>query len=62
MNEYNKIFFNKAVKVWFMSGDWDDIVPFTDTKKNVERFFFKKTGWWTPWNVLDQHAGFYQNY
>ena len=45
-----------------MSGDWDDVVPFTDTKKNVERFFFKKTGWWTSWNVLDQHAGFYQNY
>lgn len=62
MDEYRRIFFNKAIKVWMMSGDWDDVVPFTDTKKNVDILNYEKAGWWSSWNVLDQHAGFYQNY
>ena len=25
----------KQIKVWLYNGDWDDIVPFTDTLKNL---------------------------
>jgi len=31
MDEYAKIISNGAVKIWLFSGDWDDVVPYTDT-------------------------------
>lgn len=31
MDEYRRILLNRGVKVWLFSGDWDDVVPFTDT-------------------------------
>jgi serine carboxypeptidase-like clade 2 len=62
MEEYARIFQNKGVKVWLFSGDWDDVVPYPDTEKNVKNFNKAKTGAWTPWNVGEHHAGFYQMY
>jgi carboxypeptidase C (cathepsin A) len=62
MDEYRKIISNGGVKVWLFSGDWDDVVPYTDTEKNVEQFRRQKVGDWNLWNVGDQHAGFYQIY
>jgi len=62
MDEYRRILANRGVKVWLFSGDWDDVVPFTDTEKNVEILAKNKVGEWNPWNVGDQHAGFYQLY
>jgi serine carboxypeptidase-like clade 2 len=62
MNEYRRILANRGVKVWLFSGDWDDVVPFTDTEQNVEVLARNKVGEWNPWNVGDQHAGFYQLY
>jgi hypothetical protein len=54
---------NGAVKVWLFSGDFDDVVPFTDTEKNVDEILrWKPVGEWTPWNIGDHHAGFYQTY
>lgn len=35
LKEYQNIFLNKAVKVWFFSGDWDAVVPYRDTEKNL---------------------------
>lgn len=62
MAEYNRILNNKGVKVWLFSGDWDDVVPFTDTEKNVDALRRNKVGAWNSWNVKDQHAGFFQLY
>lgn len=62
MDEYRRIFLNRGVKVWLFSGDWDDVVPFTDTEKNVDALRRTKVGEWTAWNVGDQHAGFFQLY
>ena len=62
MAEYKRILDNRAVKVWLFSGDWDDVVPFTDTELNVEKMRRTKVGEWNSWNVGDQHAGFYQLY
>lgn len=62
MAEYRRILINKGVKVWLFSGDWDDVVPFTDTEKNVDKLQRNKVGQWNAWNVGDQHAGFYQMY
>jgi serine carboxypeptidase-like clade 1 len=62
MLEYRRILLNRGVKVWLFSGDWDDVVPFTDTEKNVDKLFQPKVGEWNSWNVGDQHAGFYQMY
>ena len=50
------------VKVWLFSGDWDDVVPYTDTEKNVKKLNRKKVGDWNSWNCGDQHAGHYQMY
>jgi hypothetical protein len=44
MAEYRRILINKGVKVWLFSGDWDDVVPFTDTEKNVEKLQRNKVG------------------
>lgn len=44
MDEYRRIFLNRGVKVWLFSGDWDDIVPFTDTEKNVDALRRTKVG------------------
>lgn len=35
MAELSRMVRNKAIKVWLMSGDWDDIVPYSDTEKNI---------------------------
>jgi serine carboxypeptidase-like clade 2 len=62
MQEYRNIFLNGGVKVWLFSGDWDDVVPYPDTEKNVDQFHRPKAGEWSPWNVGEHHAGFYQIY
>lgn len=31
MKQYGRIFLNSGVRVWLFSGDFDDVVPFTDT-------------------------------
>ncbi len=50
------------MRVWLFNGDWDDVVPYVDTEKNVNNFHREKVGEWSSWNVGDQHAGFYQQY
>lgn len=62
IDEYMRILSNGAVRVWLYSGDFDDVVPFTDTEKNVKKLYRSKAGEWSSWNVKDQHAGFYQSY
>jgi hypothetical protein len=49
MNQYATIFLNKAVRVWLFNGDWDDVVPYRDTEKNLETLKIAKTGEWDPW-------------
>mgnify|MGYP003418161710 CR=1 len=44
MDEYRRILNNRVIKVWLFSGDWDDVVPFTDTEKNVEKLQRNKVG------------------
>jgi pimeloyl-ACP methyl ester carboxylesterase len=60
--EYQNILNNGAVKVWLFSGDFDDVVPFTDTEKNLQILNRQKAGGWSSWSVGDQHGGFYQVY
>lgn len=51
-----------GLKVFLLSGDWDDVVPFTDTIYNIYRMGLKQQGAPVPWKVRDQHAGFIRNY
>jgi serine carboxypeptidase-like clade 1 len=44
------------------NGDWDDLVPYRDTEKNLELIEITKSGDQEPWNVKGHHAGFYQIY
>lgn len=44
------------------NGDWDDVVPYRDTEKNLEKLKAVKQGEWEPWYSGVHHAGFYQNY
>ena len=62
MKQYAQIFLNPAVRVWLFNGDWDDVVPYRDTEKNLEILKIQKTGEWDPWFVGEHHAGFYQVY
>lgn len=62
MEEYRRIFLNRAVKVWLFNGDWDDVVPYRDTEKSLEALKIAKVKEWEPWFVETHHAGFYQEY
>jgi serine carboxypeptidase-like clade 2 len=53
---------NRAVRIWLYNGDWDDVVPLTDTLKNLNNMNVKPNGPYTPWFVGDDHAGFYRDY
>jgi len=44
------------------NGDWDDVVPFTDTIKNMRNLKLEESYLYTPWFVNEQHAGFIQLY
>jgi hypothetical protein len=35
MQEYRALMTNGGVRIWLYNGDWDDVVPFTDTEKNM---------------------------
>lgn len=60
--EYKRIMLNRAVRIWLYNGDWDDVVPLTDTLKNLNNMNVKPNGPYTPWFVGDDHAGFYRDY
>lgn len=53
---------NGGVKLWLFNGDWDDVVPYPDTEKNLVNMGRTKAGNWEPWFVGEHHAGFYQAY
>lgn len=44
MKQYASIFLNPSVRVWLFNGDWDDVVPYRDTEKNLEAMKVEKTG------------------
>ena len=50
------------IKVYFFSGDFDDVIPFTDTAKNLERMGLKPDGMQAPLKIRDQHVGFVRSY
>lgn len=52
----------RGLKVYLYTGDWDDVVPFIDTYKNIDKMNLKLLGGLTPWIINDQHAGFIRNY
>lgn len=35
---------NPAIKVWLFNGDWDDVVPYPDTLKNLAKLRQDKAG------------------
>lgn len=51
-----------GLKVFIFSGDWDDVVPFTDTIRNMYKMGLKMQGTPVPWKIKDQHVGFIRNY
>ncbi len=62
MKQYASIFLNPGVRVWLFNGDWDDVVPYRDTEKNLDAMHMERTGEWEPWFSGVHHAGFYQTY
>jgi serine carboxypeptidase-like clade 2 len=62
MDAYKWIFNRGDIKVWMFNGDWDDVVPFRDTLKNLEKLGLKPSGDYKAWTVDGQHAGFYREY
>jgi len=54
--------FLSDIKIWLYNGDWDDVVPYRDTEKNLDLLQKKKVGSFEDWHVDKHHAGFYQVY
>ena len=52
----------KGLKVYIYTGDWDSVVPFTDTYKNLLRLNLRLQDDLKPWLINDQHVGFIRNY
>lgn len=50
------------LKVFIVSGDWDDVVPFTDTIRNIGRMGVKLLSSPVPWVKNNQHFGFIRSY
>ena len=45
MTEYEKLF-KDSMKIWLYNGDWDDVVPYRDTEKNLKKLNANKKGNW----------------
>jgi hypothetical protein len=50
------------IKIYFFSGDWDDVIPFTDTVKNINRLGLIQDDLQVPWKFGTQHVGFIRTY
>jgi hypothetical protein len=44
------------------NGNWDVVVPYIDTIKNIKALNLRESYIYHPWFVGDQHAGFSQLY
>lgn len=62
MEQYEQIFLNPAIKVWLYNGDWDNVIPYTDTINNLKVLRRRTAGTIEPWFIGEKHAGFYQLY
>ena len=40
-----------GLKVTIFTGDWDDVVPFTDTFSNLDRMNLRQQGKMVPWMI-----------
>lgn len=62
MEEYKFLLGLGKYKIILYSGDWDDVVPYIDTLKNLKKLDLDPQGEFTPWIVNNQHAGFWREY
>lgn len=63
MNEYSRLITETTIRVHLYGGDWDDLVPFRNVIRNVERLGMRQSGdlrYWT--NGKNQHVGFKRTY
>ena len=52
----------KNIKIYFYSGDWDDVVPFTDTLKNIAKIKLLQDMPQEAFKINNQHVGFVRTY
>ena len=50
------------IHIILYNGDWDSVVPYTDTRKNLEKLNLDGSYLYTPIIEDDQHVGFSQIY
>jgi hypothetical protein len=62
MSQLSSLIGLNQIKVYFFSGDWDDVCPFTDTLKNLDRIGLKQDGIQTPLKIDKRHIGFVRSY
>jgi len=44
------------------NGEWDSVVPYIDTIKNIKKLYLQESYLYTPWFTNDQHSGFWMIY
>jgi len=44
------------------NGEWDAVVPYVDTLKNLAKLNLQESYLYTPWFTNDQHSGFQMVY
>ena len=56
MNKIPRILSDTDVKIYYVSGDWDDVVPFTNTLDNLYKMGLTQTAL-DPWIIGSQNIG-----
>jgi serine carboxypeptidase-like clade 2 len=62
LDAYRDIINRGQIKVFLYSGDWDDVVPFRDTIKNLQLLDLHPKSDYIPWKIDGQHIGFIREY
>jgi|JI61114C2RNA_FD_contig_91_452036_length_1239_multi_2_in_0_out_0_2 hypothetical protein len=62
MEAYRNLINRGQIKIYLFNGDWDDVVPFRDTVKNLALLDLQPRGDYQPWKIDGQHAGFIREY
>lgn len=62
MEQLRYLIFREKYRIVLYNGDWDAVVPYVDTLKNIPGLYINPVSEYQPWFAEDQHAGFKLDY
>ncbi len=62
MDQLRYLIFRGKYRIVLYNGDWDAVVPYVDTLKNIPNLYINPISEYVPWFAEGQHAGFRLDY